>query len=144
VASRKEFSLGKARRGDKERSREQELKYENQKLRREVSSLRKQLARIDLDRYSHVRDMVEEHLAQEEEVTSTEDMLKSMKNEWKCHECNQGHLEIFLYTKIGETWYFRQCNACPNRTKSQIYTPSVKGIIKQPDPEPEKRSFKKK
>lgn len=125
--------MGKTRRGDKERSREQELKHENQRLRREISSLRKQLARIDLDRYSHIKDMVEEHLAQEEKM-STQEMLKSMKEEWKCRECNSGYLEIFLYNKIGETWYFRRCNSpdCEHRTKSQPYTPSVKGIMKEP------------
>lgn len=135
--------MGKTRRGDKERSREQELKYENQKLRRTVSSLRKQLARIDLDRYSHVRDMVEEHLADQEEVVTTEDMLKSMKNEWQCRECNGGHLEITLYGKMGQTWYFRKCNNCPHRTKSQIYTPSVRGIIKEA-PIPDKNDRLKK
>lgn len=131
--------MGKARRGQKERSKEQELKYENNKLRREVSSLRKQLCRIDLDRYSHVRDMVQEHLAEEDDDMLTQEMLQSMKNTWKCHECNEGHLEINLYTKMNETWYYRQCSNCDNRTKSQSYTPSVKGIIKLPAPDKNKK-----
>lgn len=131
--------MGKARRGDKERSREQELKYENQKLRREVSSLRKQLARIDLDRYSHVREMVEEHLAQEDQEISTQDMLKSMKNEWQCHECGVGHLEITLYTRLDGTFYWRKCSNCPHRTKSQKYDPNtVKGIMKPEETQPVK------
>lgn len=133
--------MGKARRGQKERSREQELKHENHKLRREVSSLRKQLARLDLDRYSTVRDIVEEHYANEEVDVNTQDMMESLKNTWKCHSCNEGHLEIQQYTKLGEPWYFRQCNNCPHRTKSQVYTPSVKGIVK---PAVEKLGFKKK
>lgn len=136
--------MGKSRRGDKERSREQELKYENNKLRREVSSLRKQLARIDLDRYGYVRDMIDEHLADQVEIVTTEDMLKSMKNEWKCHECNAGHLEIYPYGKMGETWYYRKCNNCPHRTKSQVYTPSVRGIVWEAPLDPEKMKFKKK
>ncbi len=130
--------MGKSRRGDKERSREQELKYENHKLRRQVSSLRKQLARIDLDRYSHVKDMVEEHLSHEE-AQSAQEMLESMKNTWRCHECSNGFLEIILYTKMNETWYFRKCSHCSHRTKSQIYTPSVKGLIKQPENDPTKK-----
>lgn len=137
--------MGKSRRGDKERSREQELKYENHKLRRQVSSLRKQLARIDLDRHSYVKDIVDEHLADQEEITTTEEMLKSMKNEWKCRECGDGHLEIVLYGKMDETWYFRKCNGCPHRTKSQVYTPNVKGIIKEtPLPDKNDRSYKKR
>lgn len=123
--------MGKTRRGHKERSREQELKYENQKLRREVSSLRKQLARIDLDRYSHVRDIVEEHYAHEEQEVSTQDMLKSMKEKWRCHDCGIGYLEICLYTRLDGTFYYRICSNCSKRTKSQKYDESkVQGIIK--------------
>lgn len=137
--------MGKSRRGNKERTREQELKYENKEfrrrerdkdneinqLKRQVSSLRKQLARIDLDRYSHVRDIVEEHYAEEERELSTSDMLKSMKDQWKCHECGVGHLEICLYTRQDGTFYYRHCNNCTNRTKSQKYDPNtVQGIIK--------------
>lgn len=130
--------MGKSRRGDKERSREQELKYEVHKLRRQVSSLRKQLARVDLDRYSHIKDIVQEHMLQEEAV-SAQDMLEKEKQAWRCHEGGcVGFLEIILYTKMSETWYFRKCSHCSNRTKSQTYTPSVRGIIKQPDPDPKK------
>lgn len=144
--------MGKARRGDKELSREQELKYENQKLRREVSSLRKQLARIDLDRYSHVRDMIEEHLSDNEAILTVEDLSNSMKNEWKCHKCDQGHLEIYKYPRGPGEAYYRICSrapACTNRTISQPWTPSVKGIMRtEREPEkikpPEKLSFKKK
>lgn len=133
--------MGKNRRGDKERSREQELKHENHTLRRQISSLRKQLARLDLDRYGTVRDIVQEHYANEEVDTNTQDMMESLKNTWKCYKCNEGHLEIQQYSKLSDPWYFRQCNNCPNRTKSQIYTPSVKGIVKTVQ---EKLGFKKK
>lgn len=133
--------MSKGRRGDKERSREQELKFENRKLRREVSSLRKQLARLDLDRYSQVRDIVQEHYADEEVELNTQDMLESLKNTWKCHECSDGHLEINIYSKLGEPWYFRQCNNCTNRTKSQPHTPNVKGPVR---PAEQKLSFKKR
>lgn len=136
--------MGKSRRGDKERSREQELKYENQKLRREVSSLRKQLARIDLDRYAHVRDIVQEHYAEEEVEQNTQDMLASLKNKWQCHECGIGHLEINLYTRADDTFYYRHCNNCSNRTKAQKYDPqSVTGIMK-PEPTPDQKSQLKK
>lgn len=121
--------MGKSRRGDKERSKEQELKHENQTLRRQVSSLRKQLARLDLDRHSYVKEMVEEHLADQQDIVTTQDMLESMKNEWKCDTCNSGYLIVYPYAKMGETWYYRRCSNCPYRTKSQVYSPSVRGII---------------
>ena len=125
--------MGKTRRGDKERSREQELKYENQKLRREVGSLRKQLARIDLDRHSYVRDIVEEHLAAEDAEETTQQMLGRLKEAWRCHDCNIGFLEIYLYTRPEGTYYYRTCNNCSKRTKSQRYSPdTVQGIVKNP------------
>lgn len=151
--------MGKSRRGQKELSKEQELKYENKefrrrerdkdneinKLKREIGSLRKQLARIDLDRYSHVRDIVEEHYANEEVEQNTQDMLSSMKNKWQCHECGIGHLEIHLYTRLDGTFYYRKCNNCANRTKAQKYdAQSVTGIMR-PEPIPDQKSgFKKK
>lgn len=131
--------MGKSNRGIKERSREQELKYENGKLRREVASLRRQLARIDLDRYTHVREIVESHYKEEEQEDAS-NLLNSLKNTWKCHECNAGHLEINVYSKMGAPWYFRQCSNCPHRTTSKQYDPNtVKGIVKQPEPPPEKK-----
>lgn len=133
--------MGKSRRGQKERSREQELKYENSKLRRDVSSLRKQLARIDLDRHSYVRDIVEEHLAGEEQSIDSTHLLEKMKARWKCHECHEGHMEIFVYSKIGQPWYYRQCSNCPNRTKSQPHHKNVEGIKKEIPQEPEKPGF---
>jgi hypothetical protein len=118
--------LGKTRRGAKEYSREQQLIHENKQLKRELSRLQKQLARIDLDRYSHIQDMLKECKTAEE---STQDTLDKLKQEWKCNKCQDGYLEIFTYTKMGEVWYIRKCNCCNNKTKSQIYTPNVKGIL---------------
>lgn len=138
--------MGKTRRGHKELSNEQRLKAENQRLRRDISSLRKQLARIDLDRYTHVRDIVEEHLANNEEEIDSESLLESLKSKWRClaEKCTDGYLEIMIYTKMTQQWYHRECNKCYNRTKSQIYTPSVSGIIKPIPLEPVKVGAKSK
>lgn len=136
--------MGKSRRGHKELSKEQELKYENKEfrrrerdkdnqilqLKREVSSLRKQLARLDLDRHSYVKETLEEYYAHEEEVVDNKRLINDLKKEWACKKCGVGYLEIILYNKIGETWYFRQCNQCVNRTKSQVYSPAVQGVMK--------------
>lgn len=118
-------------RGQKELDKIQTMQREIEKLKRENSRLRKQFARLDLDRHSYVRDIVEEHMAGQEIDQQTESMLKSMKNTWKCHQCNEGHLQIELYSKQGETWYYRACsNTCGNRTTGKPYDPnSVKGIL---------------
>ena len=123
-------------RGEKEYSRLQEALHENKKLKREIASLRKQLAKIDLDRYSYVSDIVQEHLAEEKEEQTTTQMLQSMKNEWQCRDCGVGYLEIHLYTRPDGTHYYRMCNNCSKRTKGQRYEPGkVRGIIKN-DPQP--------
>ena len=124
--------MGKARRGDKEFSREKRLIHENRILKRQVSSLRKQLARLDLDRYSSAKEAIEQSY-QEDRQQEGRDILDRLKQEWRCKEpgCD-GYLEIILYNKIDSTWYYRKCNGCPHRTKSQKYNPSeVKGIIKK-------------
>lgn len=136
--------------GYKELDQLQTLKRENEKLKRQISSLRKQLARIDLDRYVHVKSIVEDHLAGQEVEQSTQSMLESMKNTWKCHSCSDGHMEIETYSKAGNLWYYRSCsNKCGNRTTGKPYDPnSVKGILAIHDAEPEKpdktrKTFKK-
>lgn len=124
--------LGKSRRTDKERSREQTLSNENKKLKRELATLRKQIARLDLDRYSTIKDMVEEH-HMEDKAEHTESLLESLKQQWKCRECTIGFLGIIMYTKMGNPWYFRKCSnlSCNNRTKSQKYTSEVRGLINE-------------
>jgi len=122
--------LGKSRRGSREFSREQKLVHENQRLKRQLAALRKQLARLDLDRYAQVREIIEQHY-QEDKAQEGRDILEKMKQEWKCHECTGGYLEIVLYNKIQDTWYYRICTNCAHRTKSQRYNPDVKGILKK-------------
>lgn len=123
--------MGKARRSDKEYSREQKLAHENQALKRHVSSLRKQLARLDLDRYSQLKETIEQYY-QEDRHQEGQDILDKARQEWACREANcLGFLEIIVFTKMGEPWYYRACNCCFHRTKSQKHTKDVKGIIKE-------------
>lgn len=115
----------------KEATEIRRYKDENDKLKRQVSSLRKQLARIDLDRFVHVRNMLEEHL-EENESNDDRSLLESLKKEWACRECDTGHLEITIFNKVQEMYYYRKCNNCDHRTKSQKYDKSkVKGILRK-------------
>lgn len=124
--------MGKTKRSDKEFSREQKLIHENRVLKKHVAHLRKQLARLDLDRYSNLKESIEQHY-QEDREQEGRDILDHLKQEWRCKEPGcEGYLEIILYNKINATWYYRKCNCCPHRTKSQKYHPDqVKGIIKK-------------
>lgn len=123
--------MGKSKKSDREFTREQRLVYENRLLKRQVSSLRKELARIDLDRYTNLKETIEQHY-QEDRAQEGKDILEKVKKEWRCNGTPgcEGFLEIFLFTKIDSTYYYRRCNCCPHRTKSQKYTPEVKGILK--------------
>lgn len=132
--------MAKNTRGHKELDKLQTAHREIDKLKRENAKLRKQFARLDLDRHDYVQKIVQEHLHQEEEISGDE-ILASLKRKWACHEPGcAGHLEIFLYSKMGEPWFWRQCSQCPNRTKSQKYDATqVRGIIKEsPPPDPRK------
>ena len=126
--------MGKARTDKHGNTKEQRLFNENERLKRQISSLRKQLARIDLDRYSTVRDMIEEHY-QEDKLATGREILDNLKKQWACKECADGHLEIFIYNRSNATYYYRICsNApdCSNRTLAQPYTAAnVKGIIRK-------------
>lgn len=127
--------MGKTQRGEREYSREQQLLYQNKKLKREISSLRKQLARTNLDKFSSAKDLIEKHY-QDDKGKEGQDIIEKLKKEWACREPNcAGYLEIFTYTKMDQIWYFRRCNSpvCAHRTKSQLYTPEVRGIRKETD-----------
>lgn len=127
--------MGKSRTDRNGLTREQRLVKENQALKRKINQLNKLLARIDLDRYEQVREIIEEHYA-EDKKQEAQEMLDKMKQEWKClePECG-GYLEIFTYNKLSEVWYYRICSnspSCKNRTKAQKYDPAqVKGILKK-------------
>jgi HPt (histidine-containing phosphotransfer) domain-containing protein len=114
---------------DKELSQLQLIKKENEKLKRQILQLRKQLARTDLDKYSNLKDTIEKH-CQEDKAQEGQELLERLKQEWKCRDCENGYLEIILYNKLNNTWYFRKCNECSNRTAAQKYTSDVKGIVK--------------
>jgi hypothetical protein len=126
--------MGKSRTDKNGYTREQKLTKENQQLKRTISSLKKQLARIDLDRYEQVREIIEEHYSKDRKDEG-QAILDNLKDQWKCHEAGcQGHLRITLFNKVNQVHYFRKCSSpnCPNRTKSQKYDPkSVKGILNE-------------
>lgn len=126
--------MGKSRRGEREFGREKKLAHENKRLKKQISALRKQLARLDLDRYSNLKETIEQHY-QEDEAQQGQDILDKVKQEWACHEAEcGGFLEIFTYSKMGTIWYYRICSnapRCKNRTIAQKYSPEVKGIIKK-------------
>lgn len=119
--------MGKTRRGEKDYDQLDKLKNENRKLKRQISSLRKQIARIDLDRYHNIRELLEKYDAeeQEEELQRQEE---AAKEEWRCHDCDRDYLRLVVFNRRDGTFYFRKCFTCGKRTKTQKYHDKVKGL----------------
>lgn len=125
--------MGKARIDKYGRTREQKLVQENRTLKRLVNSLRKQLARLDVDRIDIAKEVIMEQY-QQEKAQEGKEILENLKKVWACSECEDGHLEIFIYNKLGDTYYYRVCSnapKCHNRTLPKLYTPNVKGIMRK-------------
>jgi hypothetical protein len=112
--------------GESELKEIRRLRLENQKMRKQISALRKQLSRIDIDRYQHLKDMIEEHEQQDDQFDSKV-ALAELKKKWECHECKQDYLKLIIVPRADATFYFRKCS-CGHRTKLKKYTQEVEGI----------------
>lgn len=133
--------MGKSRhpRTDKEHSENQKLRRENDRLKKNLASLRRQLQRIDLDRYQNIKDIIEKHDREEAEKEHQES-FEALKKKWTCKECSAGHLEIIIFNKLNEVCYYRQCSHCPHRTRAQRHHDGVTGLVKDTSvPKEEKR-----
>lgn len=115
---------GRVIRGDREHTRLQRALKENEKLKRQISKLRKVIARIDLDRYENLRDII----LQQENVKADTEPKKAELERWKCFECNDGVLRLKVFENRAGIRYYRKCDNCSNRTKAQNYTKDVEGI----------------
>lgn len=124
--------MGKSKRGEREYSKEQKLVHENRQLKKQISALRKQLSRIDIDRYDNLKDVIEQHY-QEDKADEGRELMEKIKQEWKCHECHSGYLEILKYNKGLDTWYYRKCTKCPHRTPGKRFKEDVQGVFKEPE-----------
>ena len=126
--------MGKARVDRYGRTKEQKLQQENQQLKKQISSLRKQLSRIDLDRYSTIKDIIDESYQDDKKEMSAK-ILENLKQQWACKICIDGVMEIFTLNRAGETIYYRICSnspVCGNRTRAKPYVAGrVTGIVRK-------------
>lgn len=114
---------------DKEYSENQRLRRENDRLKKNIASLRKQIQRLDLDRYANISELIAKQ-DREEQADIDANALESLKKKWRCKDCGKGHLEIITFNKLNEEWYYRQCTSCANRTRAQRMHDKVSGIKK--------------
>ena len=114
---------------DKELDQLQKLKYENKLLKKRISTLRKQLQRVDIDRYQNLKDLLYKH-ANEDLAAKIKAEKEKLKKEWECRECRTGFMKIHTISRLDGVFYYRKCtnDSCGHRTKTKPYTDNVEGI----------------
>jgi len=118
--------VGMSRRnGDKELDQLQRLKHENHKLKKENSRLRKLIKRGQAD-----QELIHELITKQNEEYELEQKEKLLNNKWRCYECQEGVLKIYIIKRLDGIFYWRRCSnpECGHKTKLQRYTKDVAGI----------------
>lgn len=98
----------------------QKYKIENRKLKHTISQLRKQISRIDLDRFQNLKDKLDSLDRLEAEEAAKERGIESDKR-WECWTCRTGTLRVHVIEKPTGSIYNRVCDNehCGHRTKFQ-------------------------
>jgi len=110
----------------KEQDELQKTRRENDRLKKQVSSLRKQLARIDIGRYENLQDLIEKFDKQEVEDTLKRNAEEQEKR-WKCFKCADGVLHLKVFERHDGIVYLRKCDSCEHKTKLKKWDKSVEG-----------------
>jgi hypothetical protein len=122
--------MGRHYRADKGSKEVQTLRYENQKLKKENARLRRQLQRVDLNRFQNLSELVNKKF-KEDKIEAKSKKLEALKQKWECFSCGRGILRLMIYDHpVKGAMYFRKCDqaGCGHRTEMQKYTPEVEGI----------------
>jgi len=103
-------------RGTKEYDELQETRHENRRLKRTISQLRKQISRLDLDRYHNLSELIEKHDREEKDI-KLKDHKRAVEKIWECWKCREDILRLVIIERRDGTHYFRRCKNCHHRTK---------------------------
>lgn len=115
--------MGNRKHGDKELEQLDRLKYENKKLKRQLSAARKELGRVQNWR-DNAKELLESQYNEDLEEAMA-DKTKENRKKWTCHECNKGYLKSNIITRRDGVFYYRKCTACSNRTRTKSYNDKV-------------------
>lgn len=116
--------MGKPKRSSRDYDILDKMKYENAKLKRENARLRRLLDRVDIDKYSHLRDFVKKQHQEEKALTNIQTHAKLLKK-WSCFSCGAGVLKPYMIERRDGLKYYRACTVCSKRTKLKSYTENV-------------------
>lgn len=105
---------------DSELDQLQKYKIENRKLKQQISQLRKQISRIDVDRFQNLKDLLDAQDRREAEDAAKSRGMESDKR-WECWTCRTGILRVHVIEKPTGSIYNRVCDNehCGHRTKFQ-------------------------
>lgn len=112
---------------DGEYDQVQRLRHENKRLKNQISQLRKQLSRVDIDRFQNLKDLIESQEREDQAETKAEEQ-KKIEQDWKCFECKSGTIRLVVLERKDGVFYYRICDRCPKRTKIKRYNSDVKGV----------------
>lgn len=118
--NRKSNRIQSTKKLDKDLDLIDKLKQQVEQLKRELKSTRKLLDRYQVAEQKGLIDDNGLILRSKKRIQQDEEELEN-KNRWKCYDCKRGFLEIVIFGNR----YFRLCNECGKRTKSQIWDESV-------------------
>lgn len=116
----------KSRNYDRETDKLDKLKFENEKLKRQIKSLRKQLAKVDIDRYQSLKELLEEQEA-EDSTLDVKSRHDDLKKKWECHSCKEDYLRLVVVPRLDGMFYFRRC-PCGHKTKLKKFIDGVEGL----------------
>jgi hypothetical protein len=133
------MSKGRRTHGDKELNELQRARKTIDKLKRENSSLRKQLDRaLSSERLADLQDLVRRQRQEELELEKIAKKSQRDKEKWRCHKCGAGAMKITLWPRLDGVFYNRACSniECDNKTRMKKYNPeTVDGILDQKEKE---------
>jgi len=111
---------------DSEIDQLQKVRRENKRLKEQISQLRKQISRIDVDRFQNLKDLLDAQDRKEQQEAALE-KNKALSEQWKCWHCESGILRLVVLERRDGVFYNRVCDNCKHRTKLQKYHDKVKG-----------------
>jgi hypothetical protein len=103
------------------------LTRDNEKLKKTISSLRKNLSRLDVDRYAQFKELLDSQDSAQNDSDKLYE-LDRLKKKWTCKVCEKDYLKLLLVHRPDGVFYYRKCQNCDHKTRLKKYTDDVKGV----------------
>lgn len=101
---------------------------ENEKLKRKINRLRKELARTDIEKLAELDEIADIQERKEKEKQDKRREEEKYRKKWLCHDCGKDILKLVIISRPDGLFYLRRCS-CGKKTKLQKYTENVEGKV---------------